>query len=121
MWRWVHRIASPQHFYRLSGSLVPWLTVMMAVLLLYGLYDGLVLAPMDYQQKDAYRIIFIHVPAAWMSLFIWVFMAGNAAASLIWRTKLSDILLHDSAPAGAVFTFLALVTGSLWGKPMWGA
>lgn len=120
MWRYIHRLASPQYFYDISGKWIPWLTAVFVLLFCYGLYGGLVQAPIDYQQKDAYRIIFVHVPSAWMSLFVWVFMAGNAAASIIWRTKLSDILMQTSAPAGAVFTFLALVTGSLWGKPMWG-
>lgn len=120
MWRYLHRFGSPQYFYNFSGKLLPWLNIPLVLMLCYGLYAGLVLAPMDYQQKDAYRIIFVHVPSGWMSVFVWVFMAGNAAASLIWRTKISDILMVESAPAGALFTFLALATGSLWGKPMWG-
>jgi heme exporter protein C len=85
-----------------------------------GLYWGLVVAPTDYQQGDSYRIIFIHVPAAWMSLFIYVVMASASAIGLIWRIKLAEVIAIASAPIGASFTFLALVTGSLWGKPMWG-
>jgi heme exporter protein C len=86
-----------------------------------GLYWGLVVAPTDYQQGDSYRIIFIHVPAAWMSLFIYMVMASASAIGLIWRIKLAEVIAIASAPIGASFTFLALVTGSLWGKPMWGA
>ena len=78
------------------------------------------LAPTDYQQGDSYRIMFIHVPAAWMSLFIYIVMAGAGAIGLIWRMKLAEIIAISSAPIGASFTFLALVTGSIWGKPMWG-
>jgi heme exporter protein C len=85
-----------------------------------GVYWGLVIAPVDYQQGDSYRIIFIHVPAAWMSMFIYMILAISGAIGLIWKVKLSDIMARSSAPIGASFTFLALVTGSLWGKPMWG-
>ncbi len=118
--RFYHRTASPPHFYKLSNTLLPWLTVIFLVLLVTGLYGGLYLAPTDYQQGDSYRIIYVHVPAAWMSLFIYVVMAVCGAISLIWRMKLADVVLISSAPIGASFTFLALVTGSLWGKPMWG-
>lgn len=85
-----------------------------------GLYLGLFVAPPDYQQGESYRIIYIHVPSAWMSLFIYTVMAVTAAIGLIWRIKLAHIVSLCSAPIGASFTFLALVTGSLWGKPMWG-
>ena len=90
------------------------------MLVLAGLYGGLVLAPPDYQQGDSFRIIFIHVPSAWMSLFIYMVMAGAGAVGLIWRIKLSHVVAASSAPIGASFTFLALATGSIWGKPMWG-
>jgi heme exporter protein C len=90
------------------------------LLLLPGLYGGLVLAPPDYQQGESYRIIFIHVPAAWMSLFIYVAMAFCGVVIVVWRMKLAEIVLISSAPIGASFTFIALATGSLWGKPMWG-
>jgi heme exporter protein C len=90
------------------------------LLLFAGLYGGLILAPPDYQQGDSYRIIFIHVPAAWMSLFIYVVMAVCGAVIIVWRMKLAEVVLISSAPIGASFTFLALITGSLWGKPMWG-
>jgi heme exporter protein C len=99
---------------------MPWLSALFLLLLLPGLYGGLVLAPPDYQQGESYRIIFIHVPAAWMSLFIYVAMAFCGVVIVVWRMKLAEIVLISSAPIGASFTFLALATGSLWGKPMWG-
>ncbi len=115
-----HKMASPPWFYRISGKLVPWFGAACALLTLYGLYGGLVLAPADYQQGDSFRIIYIHVPAAWMSLFIYVVMAVAGVIGLVWRMKMAEVVLISSAPIGAAFTFLALVTGSLWGKPMWG-
>lgn len=115
-----HRFSSPPHFYKLSGQILPWLTLIFLLLLSAGLYGGLVLAPADYQQGDSYRIIYIHVPSAWMSLFIYVVMAITGAISLVWRMKLAEVITISSAPIGASFTFIALVTGSLWGKPMWG-
>lgn len=119
--RFFHRTASPPHFYALADRFIPWLTVCFALLLATGLYGGLYLAPPDYQQGDSYRIIYIHVPAAWMSLFIYVMMAVMGLIALVWRMKLAEVMLVASAPVGAGFTFIALVTGSLWGKPMWGA
>ncbi len=118
--RFFHRTASPPHFYALADKLIPWFTIIFLLLLGAGLYGGLYLAPTDYQQGDSYRIIYIHVPAAWMSLFIYVFMAIMGAIALVWRIKLAEVMLISSAPIGAGFTFIALVTGSLWGKPMWG-
>ena len=117
---WFHKIGSPPTFYRIAGALAPWCYGVALLLGLVALYGGLVLAPRDYQQGDAYRIIFIHVPCAWMSLFAYFFMAANAFVALVWRIKLSEILAMASAPIGAAFTFVTLVTGSLWGKPMWG-
>lgn len=118
--RLFHQLSSPRYFYAVSSRLALWLGVACALSLVIGLYLGLVVAPADYQQGDSYRIIFIHVPSAWMSLFIYVAMAISAAVGLIWRIKLAEIMAISSAPIGASFTFLALVTGSLWGKPMWG-
>jgi heme exporter protein C len=115
-----HKMASPPWFYRISGKLVPWIGAACALLMLYGLYGGLVLAPADYQQGDSFRIIYIHVPAAWMSLFVYVLMAVCGVITLVWRMKMAEVVLIASAPVGAAFTFLALVTGSIWGKPMWG-
>jgi heme exporter protein C len=120
MFLWFHKFGSPPHFYRIAGKWIPWLNWIFVLLLFAGLYGGLILAPPDYQQGDSYRIIFIHVPAAWMSLFIYVVMAVCGAVIIVWRMKLAEVVLISSAPIGASFTLLALVTGSLWGKPMWG-
>ncbi len=120
MWTWFHRLGSPKYFYRLAGKLIPWIGWLFLALTLGGLYLGLVDAPADYQQGDSYRIMFIHVPSAWMSLFIYMVMAGAGAITLIWHMKLADVVMSSCAPIGASFTFLALVTGSIWGKPMWG-
>lgn len=118
--RFFHRMASPPHFYSFVDKLMPWLVVIFILLAGCGLYGGLFLAPPDYQQGESYRIIYIHVPSAWMSLFIYVVMAVAGGIALIWRMKLAEVVLISSAPIGASFTFIALVTGSLWGKPMWG-
>jgi heme exporter protein C len=120
MYLWLHKFGSPPHFYRIAGKWMPWLVAMFFLLLIPGLYGGLVLAPPDYQQGESYRIIFIHVPAAWMSLFIYLVMAFCGVVIVVWRMKLAEVVLISSAPIGASFTFLALATGSLWGKPMWG-
>ena len=120
MFLWFHKLGSPKHFYRLSQRLTPWLGAVTAVLLAVGLYWGLAVAPPDYQQGESYRIIFVHVPAAWMSMFVYMVMAVTAAIVLIWRMKVAEAMMRASAPLGASFTFLALVTGALWGKPMWG-
>lgn len=120
MWTWLHKLGSPPRFYRWTGRLLPWLIGLAVVCLASGLYGGLWLAPPDYQQGDSFRIIYVHAPAAWMSMFIYMVMAINAAVGLIWRIKVSEMMASASAPIGASFTFLALVTGSLWGKPMWG-
>ncbi|HET6545926.1 MAG TPA: heme ABC transporter permease [Rhodanobacteraceae bacterium] len=117
---WLHRLGSPPTFYRVAGRALPWCYGIALVLGAIGLYGGLVLAPADYQQGDAYRILFIHVPSAWMSLFVYAFMAANAFIALVWRIKLAEVLAMASAPVGAAFTFITLVTGSIWGKPMWG-
>ncbi len=120
MMRLIHRYASLMHFYRLSCQLQPWLYALSAGLLAAGAVLGLFYAPADYQQGDSFRIMYVHVPSAWMSLFVYMCMAAAAASALIWRVKIAEILLRSSAPLGASFTFLALVTGSIWGKPMWG-
>jgi heme exporter protein C len=115
-----HKMASPRYFYNLAGRLIPWLGVSCLLFILAGLYYGLIKAPPDYQQGDSYRIMFIHVPAAWMSMFVYVVMAGAGLIGLVWHIKLAEMVAISSATIGASFTFLALVTGSLWGKPMWG-
>ena len=117
---WFHKLGSPPYFYRFAGRLVPWFWAAALILGAIGLYGGLVLAPKDYQQGDAFRIIFIHVPSAWMSLFIYAFMAVNGFIALVWRIKLSETLAMAAAPIGAAFTVICLATGSIWGKPMWG-
>jgi len=117
----LYRYASLRGFYAIADRLVPWLGAATALAFAAGLYGGLVLAPADYQQGESYRIIFIHVPSAWMSLFVYVVMAGAGAIGLVWHVKLAEVIASASAPIGASFTFLALVTGALWGKPMWGA
>lgn len=119
-WTWFHKLASPPHFYRIAGKMIPWYAIPAALLIATGLYGGLVLAPPDYQQGDAYRIIYLHVPSAWLGLLCYTTMAIAAAVGLIWRIKLAHALAAATAPIGASFTFLALVTGSLWGKPTWG-
>ena len=119
-WTWFHRLASPPHFYRIAGQLLPWLAIPAALLLAAGIFGGLVLAPPDYQQGDAFRIVYIHAPSAWLSLMCYTVMATAAAVGLIWRIKLAHAVAAATAPIGASFTALALATGSLWGRPMWG-
>ena len=116
----MHEYASPKYFYPFAGKLIPWLAAATVVLLGVGLYLGLFVAPPDYQQGETVRIMFVHVPAAWMSMFIYAVMAGAGAIVLIWNVKLFEVLASACAPIGASFTLLALISGSLWGKPMWG-
>jgi heme exporter protein C len=120
MWTWFYKLASPPYVYGTAAALAPWFLGLAAVAIGYGLVDGLVFAPPDYQQGDAFRIIYVHVPSAWLSLFAYVGMAVAAAIALIWRIKMGHAVAAASAPIGASFTLLALVTGSLWGRPMWG-
>jgi heme exporter protein C len=117
---WFHKLGSPPYFYRLAGRFQPWLYAIALIAGAIGLYGGLFIAPADYQQGDSFRMIYVHVPCAWMSLFVYAFMALNSFIALVWRIKLSETLAMASAPVGAAFTFITLVTGSLWGKPMWG-
>ena len=119
-WTWFHRLASPPHVYRVAGRLTPWLAWPAAALIVAGLIGGLVLAPPDYQQGQGYRIIYVHAPSAWMSLMVYSTMAVAAGIALIWRMKVAHAVAASCAPIGASFTFAALVTGSLWGAPMWG-
>jgi len=115
------KYAAPATFYPLAGKLIPWFALAAAGLTVVGLYLSFFVAPTDFQQGESYRIIFIHVPAAWMSMFIYIVMAGWAAAGLIFNTRLSSMMASALAPTGALFTFIALWTGALWGKPTWGA
>jgi len=121
MWTWFHKLASPPHFYRLADIIRPWLFWPAVLLVLIGTYGGLVLAPPDYQQGDGFRIIYVHVPSAYLSTSIYAVMAVAAGIGLIWRIKLAHAVAASAAPIGASFTAAALVTGMLWGKPMWGA
>jgi heme exporter protein C len=116
----MHKYASPKNFYPLAGKLIPWFGGITALLLGIAVYVGLFASPPDYQQGDTVRIMYIHVPAAWMSMFIYAVMAGAAAVALVWNVKLAEVAASVCTPIGASFTLLALVTGSLWGKPMWG-
>jgi len=116
----MHRFANPGRFLRVAAVVQPIAVAVLAVSLALGLVLGLVVAPADYQQGDTVRIMYVHVPAAWMALFVYTVMAAASAVALIWRHPLAEIAARASAPIGASFTFVALVTGSLWGKPMWG-
>lgn len=120
MWKWLYALASPRRFYELSGRWIPWLGLSAVGLFLLGTYWGLVLAPADYQQGDAFRIMYVHVPCAFLSMSLYACMGFMALLVLIWRIKLAGIVLMACAQTGAMMTLLALVTGSLWGKPMWG-
>lgn len=121
MWTWFHRLASPPYFHALTERWAPWLGWVAAVLIGYGCVGGLLLAPPDYQQGDAFRIIYVHVPAAWLSMSVYMAMASAGVVAIIWRIKLAECVVVAAAPVGASFTALALATGMLWGKPMWGA
>ena len=118
--RFYHRLASPREFYSLSRVLTPIFGLLFIVPTLVGSYYGLFVAPPDYQQGDAFRILFVHVPTAWMSLYVYVTMAIAGAIALIWRMKMAFAVVICSAPIGAAFTALALLTGAIWGKPIWG-
>ena len=112
--------ANPARFMRLSAALLPWCAGATALLFAVGLYLALFVAPPDYQQGEAVRIMFVHVPAAWMASFVYATLALSSAVALIWRHPVADIAARSAAPLGAGFTLLCLVTGSLWGEPMWG-
>jgi len=116
----MHRFANPARFMRLSGVVLPWVAAASALVLGAGLYLSLFVAPPDYQQGESVRIMFVHVPAAVMAMGVYALMALASAVALIWRHPLADIAAQEAAPIGAGFTLICLVTGSLWGKPMWG-
>lgn len=121
MWTLLYQLASPKLYYRLSGYIIPWLTVAALFFLTVGVVWGLVFAPPDYQQGDAFRIIYVHVPCAFLSMALYAFMGFLSILLIVWRIKLAGIMLRSVAQFGACMAFLALVTGSIWGKPMWGA
>jgi heme exporter protein C len=114
------RFSSPQTFYPLAGKMLPWFIVLAIAFGIAGLWVSFFVAPVDAQQGQGYRIIFVHVPASWMSMFIYVVMAGWAGFGLAFNTRLSSMMASALAPTGAMFTFLSLWSGALWGKPMWG-
>ena len=120
MWKFLHKMASPPHFYSLAARLIPWFAGIGIILVAYGTIGGLFIAPADEEMNDGYRIIFVHVPSAYLSLMAYMVMAIAAGIGLIWRMKLAHAVAAGTAPIGAWFTFLALATGSIWGKPMWG-
>jgi heme exporter protein C len=119
-WTWFHKFGSPPHVYRLAGLLTPWFAWPAALLILGALYGGLVLAPSDYQQGDGFRIIYVHAPSAWLAVMIYAVMATAAGVGLIWRMKVAHAVAASCAGVGAWFTVVSLLTGMLWGKPMWG-
>ncbi len=115
------KYSAPQAFYPLAGRLIPWFAAVAIILMVVGLYMGFFVAPTDFQQGESYRIIFVHVPAAWMSMFLYVVMAIWAGVGMGLNARLSFMMAQAIAPTGAMFTFLALLTGAMWGKPTWGA
>ncbi|MEM6638860.1 MAG: heme ABC transporter permease [Pseudomonadota bacterium] len=118
--RWFYQMASFPHFYRWAGRYAPWLGAVALLLIGWGTWGGLVSSPPDYQMGDGVRIMFVHVPSAWLSMMAYTLMAVAAGIGLIWRIKLAYAVAASCAPIGAAFTFLTLASGSLWGKPMWG-
>jgi heme exporter protein C len=116
----MHRFANPARFMRLSAAILPWTAALAVALLGLGIYLALFVAPPDYQQGEAVRIMYVHVPAAWLASFVYALVALMSAVALIWRHPLADIAAQSAAPLGAGFTLLCLVTGSLWGARMWG-
>ncbi len=119
-WQWFHRLGSPRWFYDKTGAWLPWLTVIALVLLVLGTVWGLAFSPEDFKQGNSYRIIYIHVPAAFLALAGYYIMAVCGAVGLIWRMKLAFMVMKSAAPIGAALTFVSLVTGAIWGKPTWG-
>jgi len=120
MWQFFHKLGSPKWFFGIANRFMPWLLAGGLVLLVAGLVWGLAFAPKDYLQGNSYRIIFIHVPSAFLAQSIYIMMASAAVVTLVWRMKLADVFVKSVAPVGLMFTFLALFTGAVWGKPTWG-
>src|SRR5205814_9755147 len=116
----IYKYASPSAFYPLAGKMIPWFAVPAAILFAIGLYVGFFLAPTDFQQGDAYRIMFIHVPAAWMGMFLYILMAFYAGIGWAFNARLASMMASSLAITGALFTLISLVTGAFWGKPTWG-
>ncbi len=120
MMHWLHQLASPPYFYHTVSRWLPWLIILSVVTILVAAIWGLGFSPADYQQGEGVRILYVHVPTAWMSLFVYTVMAATALVAYVWRIKLAEVMLIANAYIGASFTFLALITGAIWGKPMWG-
>jgi heme exporter protein C len=120
VWKWFHKLGAPKSFFALSGKMLPWFGMFAFLFLTSGIVWGLLFSPPDYQQGDAMRIMFMHVPASILAQSSYLMMASAGAVFLIWRIKLAEIALQCAAPIGASITFLALASGSIWGKPMWG-
>lgn len=116
----MHRFANPLRYQRIADAVLPWAGGAAVLLMVLGLYLAFFVAPPDYQQGEAYRIMYVHVPAAWMALMVYALMALGSFSALVWRHPLAEAAARAAAPIGAAFTLIALVTGSLWGKPMWG-
>ncbi len=116
----ITRFANPARFMRISVAVLPWCAWASAAVIAVGLYLALITAPPDYQQGESVRIMYVHVPAAWLALNVYLFVAAASGVALVWRHPLAEIAARSAAPIGAVFTFVCLVTGSLWGRPMWG-
>src|SRR6266567_4096974 len=116
----LYKYASPTAFYPLAGKIIPWFAIPATILFVVGLYIGFFVAPTDFQQGDAYRIMFIHVPAAWMGMFLYVLMAIYAGIGWAFNARLASMMATAISTTGAIFTFISLVTGSLWGRPAWG-
>src|SRR5690554_3454745 len=119
-WTFFHKLGSPKWFYDISGRWLPWFAVIGVLLLVGGCIWGLFFAPQDYQQGNSFRIIYIHVPAAFVAQSCYLMLASAGIVSLVWRMKLADVALKCAAPIGAWMTFVALLTGAIWGKPTWG-
>ena len=119
-WTWFHRLGSPRWFYQKTGRWLPWLGAITTLLLVVGLTWGLAFAPQDARQGNSFRIIYLHVPASLLALAGYYIMAISGAVGLIWKIKLSYMVMHAAAPLGAALTFVALFTGAVWGKPTWG-
>ena len=110
---------SSEGYYKFTNIIIPWLLILSLIFISLGLYQGLFIAPSDYQQGDAFRIMYVHVPSAWISLFAYSIVFFSALISIIWHIKVYDLILLASCKLGAVFTFFTLATGAIWGKPMW--
>ncbi len=120
MWKWFYQLASPRYFYGMSYRLIPWLSSIALILLVAGVVMGLLLSPADFKQGNTVRIMYVHVPAAYLSMMVYVVMALTGAIGLIWRIKMAYVVSISCASIGAVFTLIALLTGAIWGRPTWG-